>query len=535
MIIALSQFNSTVGSLNSNADLIQNIIRKSRDQADILVFPEMALTGYPTKDLLFDVDFIQSANNALLEISKNVFGIVVLLGTVRVENNKLYNTVAVIQSGKIIGFRDKTLLPTYDVFDEKRYFSSSKIIEPIEVKINNESIMLGLQICEDLWDDDYDIKVTEILDEKNSDIIINLSASPFYVDRVKDRIDKVKQKVNNNNKPYIYCNAVGYQDELVFDGQSFVVNSNGELSMVAPAFKEALLFFNVNSTSSCKYPELNQYEQLYGALSIGVKDYLSKTHHSKVVIGLSGGIDSALTAAIAANTLNGKDVFGISMPSEYSSDHSIRDAELLACNLGINFEVIQINDINDMFLSILSNILDKSNPGLAEENLQARIRGNILMAVANKKNALLLNTGNKTETALGYCTLYGDMCGALGVISDLNKEEVYGLSHWINNHYNKDVIPASSLTKPPSAELSHNQVDPFDYNIVSPLVEDIIENGFNIDELVKAGYNYELCKEIINRIRIFEYKRYQSAPGIRVSKKAFGIGRRYPIINRYRS
>ena len=533
MIVALSQLNSTVGNLDGNANLINDSVRKIKGEADIIVFPEMVLTGYPPKDLLLDSGFIDSAHDTLLEISKNIFDVIALVGTVRKVNNRLYNTVAIIQSGKIIGFRDKVLLPTYDVFDEKRYFSSAELIEPITVKINNKGVSLGIQICEDLWDSDYNVKVTDILDEKGAEIIINLSSSPFQVDRINDRIKLVKDKVKKYNKPYIYCNSIGYQEELVFDGQSFSINKQGDLIALAKPFKEDLLLVDILSSESCNLPESAKYEQIFEALSLGVKDYLRKTSHSKVVIGLSGGIDSALTAAIAANVLDSESIFGISMPSKYSSNHSLRDAELLAYNLGINFDIIKIHDINKQFLINLESFLDKSNEGLAEENLQARIRGSILMMIANKENALLLNTGNKTEIALGYSTIYGDMCGALGVISDLNKIEVYELAHWINSKYNKPYIPQSSLDKAPSAELSYDQVDPFDYDVVSPLVEHIIVDGCDINKLVDLGYDYEICIDIINKIKLSEYKRYQAAPGIRVSKKAFGSGRRYPLINKY--
>ncbi len=534
MIIALSQLNSTVGDLRNNANLINKSIQHVRKDADIIVFPEMVLTGYPAKDLLLDLEFINDAQNVLIEISKKVFDVVALIGTVRKVNNKLYNTVAVIQSGKIIGFRDKVLLPTYDVFDEKRYFSSSKIIEPIIVNINNKDISLGIQICEDLWDTDYEVKVADILDDKGAEIMINLSSSPFQVDRIKDRINLIKNKVKKYNKPYIYCNSVGYQEELVFDGQSFFINQDAKVIGLAKAFKEDLLLVDILSNHCVDLSIAKKYEQLFAALSLGVRDYLKKTHHSKIVIGLSGGIDSALTAAIAVNALDCKNIFGIAMPSKYSSSHSIRDAELLACNLGINFDVIKIHDINKQFLTSLELFLDKTNEGLAEENLQARIRGNILMTIANKKNALLLNTGNKTELALGYSTLYGDMSGALGVISDLNKIEVYELAEWINSvFYNRCIIPQSSIDKLPSAELSYNQVDPFDYNIISPLIDLIIVEGYDIDRLVNIGYDYKLCKDIIKKIKLSEYKRYQSPPGIRVSKKAFGSGRRYPVINKY--
>ncbi len=534
MIIALSQLNSTVGDLDGNADLINDIIRRNRDKADVIVFPEMALTGYPVKDLVFDSDFIISTQNTLIEISKNIFNVTVLIGTIRLEHNKIYNTVAIIQSGRIIGFRDKTLLPNYDVFDEKRYFSSSKSIDPININIKDEEISFGIQICEDLWDSEYDINVTDILIEKGADIIINLSSSPFYIDRVNSRIEIVEDKVRNVGKPYLYCNSIGYQEELIFDGQSFAVNKDAKLIGIGNAFEEQVLLVDVFSQNECKVNFLGKYEQMFKALSLGVKDYLQKTYHSKVVIGLSGGIDSALTAAIAADALESKNIFGISMPSKYSSDHSIRDAELLASNLNINFDMIRIEDINKQFLDDLDLFLDQRKSGLAEENLQARIRGNILMTIANKENGLLLNTGNKTEMALGYCTLYGDMCGALAVISDLNKAEVYGLAKWINHKYGKSIIPDSSIKKSPSAELSYNQVDPFDYEIVSPLIEEIITNGCDINRLVDLGYDYKLCKEMINKTRLFEYKRAQAAPGIRISQKAFGVGRRYPIVNRYK-
>ena len=378
MIIALSQLNSTVGDLNGNADLITDAIRKTKGKADIIVFPEMSLTGYPAKDLIFDSDFMKSTHEILVEISKNIFDIIVLIGTIRKEYDKIYNTVAVIQSGKIIGFRDKTLLPTYDVFDEKRYFSSSKSIEPIKVNMYGDDVNLGIQICEDLWDTDYDIKVTDILNEKGADIIINLSSSPFYKGKIADRVEAVVSQAKKINKPYLYCNAIGYQEELIFDGQSFAVNKDGEIIGSAKAFEEDILFVNVFSQTIEYIHQLDQYEEIYKALSLGVKDYLKKTHHSKVVIGLSGGIDSALTAAIAASALETKNIFGISMPSKYSSDHSIRDAELLASNLNINFDIIKINDINKQFLSNLDLFLDESSSGLPEENLQARIRGNIL-------------------------------------------------------------------------------------------------------------------------------------------------------------
>jgi NAD+ synthase (glutamine-hydrolysing) len=326
---------------------------------------------------------------------------------------------------------------------------------------------------------------------------------------------------------------VGAQDELVFDGQSCIVNSAGEVIFLSAAFEENVQLVDLDKCKQIKVLELSEEEQIFRALSLGVKDYFNKTGHSKAVIGLSGGIDSALTAAIAQNALGRENVLGIALPSIFSSDHSISDAQALAENLGIQFEIISIKKINEQMLEGLSPIFNGSAAGLAEENLQARIRGNILMAAANKQGALLLNTGNKTETALGYCTMYGDMAGALAVISDLNKSQVYDVSRWINTHFKKDIIPQNTLTKSPSAELRPDQVDPFDYDVVSPLVDILITEPERANELEEEGYDPALISDLIKKIRLAEYKRRQAPPGIRISSKAFGVGRRYPIINQF--
>jgi NAD+ synthase (glutamine-hydrolysing) len=326
---------------------------------------------------------------------------------------------------------------------------------------------------------------------------------------------------------------VGAQDELIFDGQSFAMNSSGEIVAFGKSFAEDIIFVDIEDSQAVLVSDACEEEQIYNALTLGLKDYFNKTGHSKGIIGLSGGIDSALTCAIAANGLGAENVIGVAMPSQFSSDHSISDAELLANNLGINFETIPIQKLNAQFLNDLDSIFSGIESGLAEENLQARIRGNLLMAIANKKNALVLNTGNKTESALGYCTMYGDMCGALAVISDLNKSQVYSVCRWINEHFGKEVIPEGTLTKPPSAELSPNQVDPFDYDVVSPLVDAIVTDDLHPVGLANAGFDPELATEMMRKVRYSEYKRRQAPPGIRISKKAFGVGRRYPIVNGY--
>ena len=532
MKIALAQINPTVGALIDNAEKISKIIIEHSSKCDLIIFPEMSLTGYPPQDLLLDNAFIKKTSDALKKIANYVMDAPVILGTIRKNEKSLYNTAAILEDGKVLAYRDKTHLPTYDVFDEDRYFSSSIEVRPVEFKVGGRSIKLGIQICEDLWDDDYENKISSDLVEKGAEMLINISASPFHINRISQRLDIINSKANKLKCYFIYCNLVGAQDELVFDGQSCIVNPAGELVASLPAFKEMVEIIDLDDANVIERTRLCEEEEMFNALCLGVKDYFMKTGHAKAVVGLSGGIDSALTATIAKSALGSRNVIGISMPSIYSSDHSIEDARVLAKNLGIDFQIISIKKINEQMLDDLSPFLNGSS-GLAEENLQARIRGNILMAVSNKKNALLLNTGNKTETALGYCTMYGDMAGALGVISDLNKTQVYALARWINDDAGMELIPQSSIDKPPSAELKPNQVDPFDYELVSPLVDKIISDPQNLDSLEEDGYSAELISDILKKVRISEYKRRQAAPGIRVSHKAFGVGRRYPIVNKF--
>ena len=532
MKIALTQINPTVGALEYNAEKISRIIKNYSSKADLIVFPEMSLTGYPPQDLLLDNGFIAKALDTLKKVSQCVKETPVILGTIRKDKNALYNTAAMLKNGGILAYRDKTHLPTYDVFDEDRYFSSSGEIKPLEVEVGGSSIKLGVQICEDLWDDDYEIKVSNQLVEEGAKMLINISASPFNINRMDERLSIINGKASHLKCYFIYCNLVGAQDELVFDGQSCVVDPKGRLVASLPAFKEVVEVVNLDEAVVVERPKFCKEEEIYNALCLGVKDYFMKTGHEKAVVGLSGGIDSALTATIAKNALGSDNVIGVSMPSIYSSDHSIEDAKSLARNLGIDFQMLPIKKINEQMLEDLSPVLNGSS-GLAEENLQARIRGNILMAISNKENALLLNTGNKTETALGYCTMYGDMAGALGVISDLNKMQVYALARWINDDAGIELIPQNSIDKPPSAELKPNQVDPFDYDVISPLVDKIISDPQDLDSLEDEGYSSELISDILKKVRISEYKRRQAAPGIRVSHKAFGVGRRYPIVNKF--
>ena len=534
MKIGFAQINPTVGDLVGNTQKILDIITSNSKKCDIIIFPEMVLTGYPAQDLLFETQFLNLAKNQSDAIVDSIEDCTVILGTIRAENSKLFNTAVVIQNGEIIQYVDKSLLPTYDVFEEDRYFNSAKEIVPVNVEINGENVKLGIHICEDLWNSENDVNVVKTLGEKGADIFINLSASPFSLNRIEDRIEVAKSKVNQFNKPFLYCNLVGGQDELVFDGQSFGLNSKGDLIHISKPYQESFEILDLNHENDVELNLVSEDEQLFNAICIGLKDYFSKTGHKKAVLGLSGGIDSALTCAIAVKALGTENVCGYALPSKFSSNHSVNDAEKLAENLGIHFSIIPIKNVHDQFLDSLSNDMDVKTSSLALENLQARIRGNMLMALANKFGALLLNTSNKTETALGYSTLYGDMCGAIGVISDLNKHQVYSLSKWINNHFGKELIPVNSISKEPSAELKPDQTDPFDYDEISPMVESIITENKHLHQLTRQGYDKDDVQDILRKIRFSEFKRRQASPGIRVSRKAFGMGRKYPIVNQFK-
>ncbi|MFL3052054.1 MAG: NAD+ synthase [Candidatus Neomarinimicrobiota bacterium] len=533
MKIGICQINPTVGAINKNKQLIlENYNRSISLGAELVVFPELALTGYPPQDLLLREQFLKRTANALDEIAKQT-STPMVLGSTLVDNGDLFNCSFLCENGKIVGYYKKILLPTYDVFDEDRYFKSGNEPSVFELAISGQSKRIGLQICEDLWDHNYSKDLAESIKETGADIIINISASPFGDDRLIERSNLIKAKALKTRLPFVYCNMVGSQDELIFDGQSLVYGPDGNLIAKGKAFEEDLLLVDLKEVNQINLPIMEREESLYKALILGVKDYFSKTGHYQAVIGLSGGIDSSLTTCIAVEALGKDNVYGISMPSKFSSSHSMSDAQALAGNLGIDFREIPINSIIESFEVLMASDLDKDDIGVAEENIQSRIRGNILMALSNKHGWLVLSTGNKTEMAMGYCTLYGDMNGGLSVISDLSKEDVYKISKWINASSGKNIIPENSITKPPSAELRPDQVDPFDYDIVSPLVSALIDNEKSPSELVKNGADLDLVKNISKRISLNEYKRRQAAPGLRVSSKAFGMGRRIPIVNKF--
>ncbi len=538
--IALAQINPTVGDIQGNLELIRQILSRIGTKAQLVVFPECALPGYPAQDLLLENAFLADLQAALEALAAEITDQWVITGTVRLSQGNLFNTAAVLHQGKIVAYRDKSLLPTYDVFDEARYFTPAREIEPLELALSPvENIRVGLQICEDLWDGDYETKVTDRLGEQGVDLFINISASPFTVDRDPRRRELIAEKVRRWNRPFLYCNLVGGQDELVFDGRSLVCSENGAFVSIGMSFKEDLITVSLpvpqfaSGIKVNKQVQMSREEELTGALILGIRDYFRKTGHREALVGLSGGIDSSVVAALAVRALEPENVTALAMPTTYNVPESLEDARQLADGLGIKLQVIAIEQLRKQMQAELKPFFEGTEPGLAEENLQARLRGTLLMAVANKRGALLLTTGNKTELALGYATLYGDMAGALAPIGDLPKNDVYGLGRYLNQVAGREIIPERVLTKIPSAELRAGQVDPFDYAVVAPLVEALVVNHASNTELAAQGYDMGLVRDLRRRMTRSEYKRRQAAPVIRVTGKAFGVGRRYPIVNRY--
>jgi len=551
----MAQVNPTVGDLDGNAELVKSFIEKAEDlKVDLLAFPEMVVTGYPPLDLLppreirtengnlpsGPLKFI--ARNRLLaeRLAEQARKLVSVFGFVDHDGSNIYNAAAVCHAGIIIQVVHKTLLPTYDVFDELRYFQPAVRNDPISLTLGEKRLVMGVSICEDLWDEElrYQRHVVGDLARKGAEVIININASPFYAGKRHVREKLLKSKAAALNLPFFYVNMVGGQDELVFDGESLAVDGRGELVGIGKRFEEDLVIVDLE-TESRTAPAVSPlpYDEddvIFSALVLGVRDYFRKTGFKKGVIGLSGGIDSSLTAAIAVEALGRENVVGVYMPSRYSSDHSRRDAESLSKNLGITYLVIPIDEIFKTYEKALAETIQKRPPDVTEENIQARIRGNILMALSNKFGYLVLTTGNKTELALGYCTLYGDMSGGLAVIGDVSKSEVYALAEYYNRRRRFEAIPKSSITKVPSAELKPDQYDPFEYTVVSPLVDEIIENRRSVKDLTGMGYDAKLVDDILRRIRSAEYKRWQAAPSIKITRKAFGIGWRMPIVNRSR-
>ena len=552
----MAQINPTVGDLEGNSRLVRDYVEKAiRAEADIVAFPEMAITGYPPLDLLpprevrppagnrrlADEEFIRLNKQHVLDLAKQIDQIVAIVGFVDYDESRLFNSAAIINQGRLVSTVHKTLLPTYDVFDELRYFTPARSNNPVGLTLQERKLTLGISVCEDLWDEEigYGVKVVDSLCEHGAQVIVNVNASPYH-DKIREtRLRILRRKASRTRVPIFYVNMVGGQDELVFDGESLAVDSRGQLIGIGKQFDEDLVIVDVqlpNGTSTRAAIDLPAYSregEMFNALVLGVRDYFRKTGFKRALVGLSGGIDSSLVAAIATTALGKENVTGVSMPSRYSSDHSKDDAGTLAENLGIELVVIPIDRVFSSYLDQLSPSFKGMPPNVAEENIQARIRGNVLMALSNKFGDLVLATGNKTELALGYATLYGDMSGGLEVIGDVSKMEVYALARYYNNKARKQVIPERCFVKIPSAELRPDQYDPFDYAVVSPLVDEIIENRLTRPELIAKGYDARVVEDTLRRIRNAEYKRHQAAPAIKITKKAFGLGWKMPIVNKF--
>ena len=542
MKIALAQINTTVGDFGGNRSLIEKAyLQGSGEGVELVVTPELAITGYPPRDLLLKSGFIEANLAALEDLAGTVGEVGLVVGHVGLNEShtgrRATNAVSLLHQGKIVATRTKTLLPTYDVFDEDRYFEPANENTPVEYNGRK----LGLTICEDVWNDEvfwkdrrYEGNPVDELVEQGADIIINISASPWSLGKERMRCEMLSSLATKINRPVIYCNAVGGNDELVFDGGSLGLNIEGKVLGAGVHFSEDLVVIDLEKEPQ-DIPESQPMGLLYDALVLGVRDYLGKCGFKSAIIGLSGGIDSAVTAVIAAAALGAENVRGISMPSQYSSQGSLDDSKALADNLGIQYDVISIKEGFEMMNESLEPIFKGKDEDVTEENMQARLRGLIMMAASNKFGSLVLTTGNKSELAVGYCTLYGDMCGGLAVLSDVPKTMVYDLANWINRE--REVIPWSTIEKPPSAELRPDQKDEDSlppYEILDEILEKYVVECQSVDQIVAAGFDEQIVGQIARLIDLNEYKRRQAAPGLKVTSKAFGVGRRIPVAQRYR-
>jgi len=543
--VCMAQMNSTVGDIIGNTAKIIGFIKKAEEsKADIVSFPEMAISGYPPEDLLLKKDFIESNRKHLEKIvsfTANKLRPIVIVGFIeeRVKNNKkvLYNSAAVIQNGKIIDTYQKTLLPNYSVFDEKRYFSSGNGVKLFHV----EGIVFGISICEDIWEEG---EMSKVLSAYNCPkLLININASPFHRKKWKERENILKERALESASFITYTNMFGGQDELVFDGHSMIVNPQGDVVARGKAFEEDFIcklpanWENKNTLDlSLKKPPENEAEEIYNALVLGIKDYCHKNGFLKVLVGLSGGIDSAITLSIAVDALGHDKVQPVFMPSRFTSEESTEDAVKTAENMGTSLITIPIQNIFEDYMGKLGNVFSDSSWDITEENLQARIRGNLLMALSNKWGHLVLTTGNKSETSVGYATLYGDMAGGFAAIKDLLKTWVYRVSEDINTQKGKAWIPERVLEKEPSAELKEDQKDSDSlppYSILDVILEHYVENDMPINNIIEKGFDRDTVIRITKMVDRTEYKRRQAPIGIKITPKAFGRDRRLPVTNRF--
>ena len=558
MRIALAQINPTIGDLPGTTTKHLEFIRRAKEQrAELIVFPELSIPGYPPKDLLLKRQFIDDNLAAVARIAQQVTGIDVIVGYADRNTDPvgrpLHNSVALLREGKVASRHFKTLLPTYDVFDESRYFEPG-LPSATGNLVRLGDLTAGLSICEDLWNDEqliarrlYHKNPIADLHAAGSQLLINASASPFVVKKHGFRIELFGTQVKRFGCPLVYVNQVGGNDELVFDGNSVIFDAAGNVIAQAKDFEEDLLVADVQIAAGhqqgleARVPGRMEspatgVESIRRALVLGLRDYVRKCGFKSVVLGLSGGIDSALTAVLAVEALGKDKVVGVAMPSRFSSDHSVTDARILAENLGVEFHIVPIKDVHDAYEQTLAPAFRGMPQDVTEENLQARVRGGILMAFSNKFNHLLLTTGNKSELAVGYCTLYGDMCGGLAVISDVPKTTVYEMCEHINKQAGRDVIPRNTITKPPSAELRPGQVDQDSlppYDVLDAILHRYVEQDMGAGEIIADGFDPATVIRIIRLIDRTEYKRRQAAPGLKVTSRAFGFGRRMPMAQRY--
>ena len=560
--VALAQINLVVGDFNFNADKIKQHLKQAKKMgADVVLFPELAVTGYPPEDLLLKESFLKQCDKNLKKISRYTKGLTAIIGFPEKKGKVIYNSAALLSDGKHIGTCRKMLLPNYGVFDEKRYFHEGN--SPVKFRLKGAT--LGITICEDLWEDSGPGKI--LCGQGNVDLLLNISSSPFHKGKGKTREKMIQQRARSYRSHIAYVNLVGGQDELVFDGQSLVVAPDGKIIIRGNSFTEELICSDIplnpkspkklysktkissyqiptSISKQKKYPPLSVYtynkksevENIFSALVLGTQDYVSKNGFSKAVLGLSGGIDSALTAVIASKALGAKNVTGVLMPSPHSSEGSIQDSLSLAKNLGIETLILPIEKAMKAYDQILGKVFKGTDSDLAEENIQARIRGNLLMALSNKKGWMVLATGNKSEFSVGYCTLYGDMAGGFAVIKDVPKIWVYKISHWVNGK--KEIIPESILTKAPSAELRPDQKDTDNlppYDLLDPILLKYIEEDKSVGKIKVSGLSTADIKRVANLVDASEYKRRQGPPGVKITPKAFGKDRRVPITTNSRN
>lgn len=540
MKIALGQVNPTVGDFSGNAAKIIEFSRRARaGGAELILFPELSVCGYPPRDLVERSSFVARNRETAEQIAAATRGIAVICGLVTPAESEtgksVMNSAALLQDGKIAFLQSKMLLPTYDVFDEMRNFAPAKTQNLFSLRAKR----VALTICEDAWNDKlfwpkrlYTVDPVDALVRAGGDIVLNISASPFWIGKREVRRDMLASIARQHKVPVAMVNQVGGNDSLVFDGSSIVLNPEGKIIAQAKSFEEDLICFDSQSLTGDLHEEIEGEEaSVYAALVLGTRDYIFKCGFRKAIIGLSGGIDSALTAVIAADAVGPENVIGVGMPGPYSSPGSIEDARAVAKHLGIRFELLSINSAVEAYRETLKGVFAGCKEDTTEENIQSRARGILLMALSNKFGAIVLSTGNKSELGVGYCTLYGDMVGGLAVISDVPKTLVYRLSHYVNAQ--RPVIPRATLEKPPSAELRPDQKDSDSlppYEILDAVLEDYVEDAHSAERIAAdRGFDIEVVRRVVGMVDGAEYKRQQAAPGIKISPKAFGYGRRFPI------